>query len=451
MKPKGYKDLKHLPGRRGLPYFGTFFEFYKDAIKLWTRSQKDYGDVYYLEGLNRPTVNLIGTNTNKQILVDEAKNTSNKKAWDIILSDLFPNGLMLMDGEEHKYHRDIMRAAFTKSALQGYMNIMPSIVEKELQLLKHNSEIKFFPFYKMLTLKMASSVLFGFGEGDDLQKVNTAVSDIVRAAGAIPLKVPGSTYYKGIKGRKILQSYFKDQIKRKRSNPGQDLFSKLCIAESEDGNSYSDDEIVDHLIFVLMASHDTTAITLTFLSFFLAKHNNWQDKIREEINGFIKPLNDLSDLRRLSNLDLSIKETLRIHPPLTQVYRMLEKDMEVEGQNLPKDTVVSCTMQMTHIDERIWTDPQTFDPTRFSIDRKEHMKCPHAYAPFGAGPHFCIGHAFADMQIKLVMFHLLKTARLSCHSSYEVEVQQVPLQQPKDDLPLYYELIKENNGPSPAI
>ena len=135
-------------------------------------------------------------------------------------------------------------------------------------------------------------------------------------------------------------------------------------------------------------------------------------------------------------MSLVIKETLRIHPPLTQVLRKLTKDLNIEGHNVPKDSVVVCLMQMTHLDENTWSSPHSFDPMRFSEERKEDKRCPFSYAPFGAGQHHCIGYAFADMQIKLVMIELLKRFQLTVDPGYEPPIRDVPLKQPKDDLPI---------------
>ncbi len=442
MALRKYRDLKHLPGSRGNLLTGNFISFITDASSLWLNLKKKFGDVYYYRILHRNQVVLGGIDTNKKILVEEAKNTENKEAWETALSDLFPNSLMLMDGAEHKYHRSIMLDAFKKDPMQGYLSIMPSIIAKELSMLPSDDEVKLFPFYKNLTLRLATKVFFGLSEEEDLEPINKAISDIVSAAAAIPINLPFTTYRRGINGRKFLKKYFASIIHDKRANPGSDLFSKFCTAQNEDGQSYTDEEIVDHLIFVLMASHDTTAITLTWMSYFLAKHPQWQDKAREEVRTVDSSDLKVADFRQLEVLGNILKETLRIHPPLTMVVRKLLKDMEIKGQHIPEDTLVACVFQLTHHDERVWTDPDLFDPDRFSKERKEYMKCPYAYAPFGAGPHHCIGYSFAEVQIKLVMTQLLQQFSLSKDPNYEAPIQDVPLKQPKDDLPLNISKLK---------
>ena len=442
MALKGYKDLKHLPGSRGNLITGHFISFITNASGLWRKLKDRFGDVYYYRILHRNQVVLGGLDTNKRILVKEAKKTENKEAWETALSDLFPNSLMLMDGAEHKYHRSIMLDAFKKDALQGYLSIMPSIVKNELKSLPTDGVEKLFPFYKNLTLRLATQVFFGLSDTEDLTPINTAISDMVGASTAVPINLPFTSYRRGIRGRQYLKRYFRSIIHDKRKNPGSDLFSKLCVAQNEDGQTYTDEEIVDHLIFVLMASHDTTAITLSWMSYFLAKYPEWQTKARTEIAEINVNELRIADFRGMEVLGNILKETLRIHPPLTMVVRKLLEDMEINGHQIPSDTLVACVFQLTHHDERVWTNPDQFDPDRFSSNRKEHMKCPYAYAPFGAGPHHCIGYSFAEMQIKLVITEILQQYKLSCSADYTAVVQDVPLKQPKDNLPLNISKLK---------
>ncbi len=437
-----FKQLQHIPGDKGLPFIGTFIPFVRDATAYYTSQRKKHGDVFVSNSIFGASVVLCGPAANKFLLVDQAKFTTNKEAWEVSLSDLFPNGLMLMDGAQHKYHRSIMLDAFKKAPMQGYLDMMPELVDDLLHPLKGQSNLLFFPFFKQVTLKIAGNVFFGIPLTEDLSKVNTAVTDIVNASLAIPVNLPFSKYGKGIKGRQFLIKYFKSIIGERRTNPGNDLFSKLCQAKNEDGAQFTDQEIIDHLIFILMASHDTTAITLTLMSYFLAKNPEWQDKVRAEINTVnLQSPFQVKDLRQLEKLGLVMKETLRLHPPLIMVARKLEKEMIINDVRVPKNTAVNAVFQMTHLDADTWTNPMTFDPERFNKERKEQTKCPFSYAPFGAGPHHCIGYGFAEMSVKVVMMELLKQYKLSVPTGYECAIRDVPLKQPKDDLPMFISAI----------
>jgi cytochrome P450 len=89
--------------------------------------------------------------------------------------------------------------------------------------------------------------------------------------------------------------------------------------------------------------------------------------------------------------------------------------------------------------EEYWSAPNTFDPERFSDGRAEHKNHPYCWVPFSGGAHMCIGLHFAIMQIKLVMFEMLRNYRWSVPDGYEMPVQQSPISKPHDGLPVYFE------------
>ena len=434
--------LKHLPGDEGLPFFGHLFEFMADATGFYNRRRAKYGDIYKVHTLFGSSIVLAGPTANRFILIEQAKKTTNKEAWEMALSDLFPNGLMLMDGDRHKYHRNIMNQAFRKGPMQGYLDVMPSIIADTLSELEGKRRVLLFPFMKRLTLRLAARVFFGIEKRDEISQLYNSISDVVNAALALPINFPGTKYRKGVKGRAALVTYFNSIIAERRAHPGKDLFSRLCQAKSEEGDQFTDQEIIDHMIFVLMASHDTTAITLTLMSYHLAKYPAWQEKVRAEIEEHGKRSASMENLRHFENTSLVMKETLRLHPPLVTIVRKLEENIEVDGADIPKNTVVNVVLQSTHLDDRVWDRPGQFEPERFVAPRKEHSKCPYSYAPFGAGQHHCIGFSFAENQIKLVMIELISRFHLSVPEDYECPIGDVPLKHPKDQLPIYLNRIK---------
>ncbi len=432
-----YSDIHDIPGEAGLPIVGSLFKMMREGGDFYSNLRDKYGDVFKSRSLFGGGIILTGPAAVKFILVEESKFTTNQEAWEQALGELFPNGLMLMDGERHKHHRGIMHEAFKKEPMQGYLDIMPDIISKSLDELEGKQDVLFFPFAKELTISLASKVFFGISGKDNIQQLNKAITHIVNAALSLPIALPFTKFGKGLNGRKFLVNYFKSIISERRENPGKDLFSRLCLAKNEEGASFSDQEIIDHLIFVLMAAHDTTAITISFMTYFLAKHPDWQKRVHDEVMGFdIKDDLQAKDLRQLENIGLVMKETLRIHPPLTMVTRKLEKDMPLDGYVLPKDALVSVLFHCTHRDERVWDDPKRFDPLRFGKERREEQRCPFAYAPFGAGPHHCIGYQFAEIQIKLVMSELIRRYEVSVDKNYNCPIKDFPLKQPTDNLPI---------------
>ncbi len=438
-------NLSEIPGKTSslLPW-GDLLAFFKGYHKFKQKKLKKYGEIYKVKILNREISTLHDKDAARYTLVEHDKDFNSKEAWDLILKDLFPNGLMLMDGDTHKYHRSIIAEAFKKKPLEGYLEMMKKIVPTHISTW-NDPNPKLFPLLKEFTLEIALQVFFGINKNQQFSKINKAITDIVNASSALPIKLSFTTYGKGIKARKYLVSFFKELLPERKLNPKKDLFSILANAKNENGESLNDEQIVDHLIFILMAAHDTTASTQTSLCYFLAKHPEWQDKLRVEANEFYEEYGDsfsVRDLRKLEQFGLVLKETLRRFPPLVSIGRVATKDLDYKNYNIPKGTHVSVDIDQNHHNPEVWSCPAGFDPERFSKERSEHTQCPYTYTPFGAGAHYCIGFAFAEMQIKYEISKLLVSHEWSVDQGYEMPVKPVPLQVPKDGLPVKMKKIK---------
>jgi cytochrome P450 len=174
---------------------------------------------------------------------------------------------------------------------------------------------------------------------------------------------------------------------------------------------------------------------LTSLVYELARHPSWQDRLREEGRPHLDVVaNDR--LKELRELGWAIKETLRLHPPLVLIPRRTAAPVEFEGFTIPAGMSLSVSPAYTHRMEEYWASPEAFDPERFSEGRAEDRKVPFSYLPFGGGPHLCLGMFFAEMQAKLIAHHLLRRFRWSVPEGYRAEYRQVPIQAPRDRLPL---------------
>ena len=432
-------SLSHLPGATGLPFMGDTIRFLKKPQELFNRKQRQYGNIFKYRMFGREYVCIMGAEGNRFVLVEQTKHFSSKEGW-VLINELFHGGLMLQDGDEHKQHRGILQAAFKKEALQHYLEAMNPLIQEYSKKFVQQPEIKVFPCIKELTLQLAGKVFFDLDFSNNLQPINQAIINMVHASiTPLHINLPFTTYGKGMQGRKVLQAYFSGIIKERRQQPGNDMLSNLCLAKDDAGNTLSDDEIIDHLIFFIMAAHDTTASSLTSIIYELAVHQNWQQHLREECR--LLSIDTITDGRILQqNLDALektgwvIKETLRLHPPLILIPRKAHKDMQFENTNIPAGTNVTVLLYHNHQNSNYWSDPHSFDPNRFSAQINEHKNCPHAYAPFGAGQHFCLGHAFADLQMKLVLYHLLKNYTWQLPGNYQPVYTHIPIQHPKDGL-----------------
>ena len=401
-----------------------------------------FGDVVMQRAGRVNIVHLFGADAAQLCLMNPGQTFSNKKAWDMIIGRIFPNGLMLRDGVDHRYHRRLMQAGFKSKAMQGYLRQMTPQIERTLATWcdSQRNELAAYPAFKQMTLDLAATIFLGMDLGPGANKLNKAFEATVAASmPRIPLAIPGTILYRGIQARKFMCRYFLDQVANKRASKDQDMFALLCRAEDEEGNRYTDQEIVDHMIFLMMAAHDTTTSTLTSMVYLLAKHPDWQERLRAEVHSLgTEPLTHES-LAKMNQTDWVIKETLRLYPPLSTLPKFSNRSFEHNGYLIPSDTVVITYPIHTHYMEEYWDNPTMFDPERFSSGRSEHKRHHYSWVPFSGGAHMCIGLHFADMQIKLVIAELLRNFRVSVPTDYVMPVQQSPISKPKDKLPIVLE------------
>ncbi|MCZ6465055.1 MAG: cytochrome P450, partial [Proteobacteria bacterium] len=197
-----------------------------------------------------------------------------------------------------------------------------------------------------------------------------------------------------------------------------------------------DQEIIDHMIFLMMAAHDTTTSTLTSITYELAKHPEWQERVREESRALGQPAISFEDVERLEGLTWVMRETLRRYPPLPVIPRIATEDFSFGGFRIPAKSMVIVSPIHTHRMDEWWDEPGRFDPERFSPARAEHERHTHSWIPFGGGPHHCIGLRFAEVQVMAVVHQMVQRYRWSVPDGYEMPVQQAPISKPRDELPI---------------
>jgi cytochrome P450 len=185
-----------------------------------------------------------------------------------------------------------------------------------------------------------------------------------------------------------------------------------------------------------MAAHDTTTSALATIAYALARHPQWQARLRALCAEPGKAAPEHQDLARLEMIDWVLREALRLYPPLTIILRRTIRDCEFQGHRIPRNVPVMVYPVATHRQSEWWTEPEAFDPERFSPARAEHRRHPFAWAPFGGGAHMCLGLHFAEMQVKAVLMPLLLRAEWSVAPGYEAPFQLAPLVRPSDGLPL---------------
>jgi cytochrome P450 len=412
--------------------------------EMQTRVHRELGPVVVMGGGRFANVFLFGPDANRAVLLDRADSLSSRAPWMMIMGTIFPNGLLLRDGTEHRHHRKIMHEAFKRPVLREYVERMNPAIERGLAAFGGGggARLRAFDAFKALTLDIAASIFVGVDLGRESRRMNEAFEAMVAAA--MPgLKIPFvGRHHRGLMGRRYLLELLRGMIEKKRGDAGADLFSRLCRARSETGEFFSDAEVLDHMVFLMMAAHDTTTSTLTSLTFELAAHPEWQERVREESLALGDDHPDLDALDRLESLSFSMQETLRRYPPLPVIPRTTLSDFEWEGYRIPAGKMLVVSPIHTHYMPEWWDAPERFDPERFAPGREEQERHTHSWIPFGGGTHMCIGRRFAEAQVRLVAHQLVRRYRWSVPAGYRMPVQQAPISKPVDGLPIDLEAIR---------
>lgn len=432
--------LEPVPGDAGLPYIGYALDYMRDPIKAYDKRFQEHGPVSWFRFAGRPWVVLIGPDAVGAALQNRDRALLSGPGWRALIGPFFDRGLMLMDGEEHTAHRRIMAQAFTRNRLALYTDAMHPSIERTLDTWVPKAGFRAYPAIKELTLSLATEIFMGGAEGSsaqEMREVNRAFIGCVQAATAIiRYPLPGTRWRRGIQGRKRLEAFFRRYLPARRATEGNDIFSVFCHVESEDGERFSDDDVVNHMIFLMMAAHDTSTITLSTAMQYLGQFPEWQQRCRAESEALGTPTPGFSQLDELSSLDLVIKECQRLVTPVPGVVRRAGTDTEILGHFIPKGTLVNVGVHYSHHMAELWPDPERFDPERFSPERREDRVHPHAWTPFGGGVHRCLGQHFSGAEIKTVLHHLLLRYEWDVPADYVAPMNFTSLPYPDDGGPI---------------
>jgi cytochrome P450 len=436
--------LAHIPGEDGWPIVGNTFHALRDPVRHTEKMHQKYGAIYRESLFGVRSVAMLGPEANELVLFDHDKNFSSSQGWGFLLDRLFPRGLILMDFEEHRLHRRALGVAFKPAPMKAYLRALNSGISRRIAEWHlagsgqgSHTDFCFYPAIKQLTLDLAASSFLGIELGPQTNKLNRAFVHMVAAiTGVVRTPFPGTQMWKGVRGRESIIAFFSREIQMRRAGQEKDLFSELCRATKEDGSLLTDQEIADHMSFLMMAAHDTLTSSVTSLVYFLGKHPDWQDKLRAEMHGLNLPPGTLLPYERLGELallEMAFKEAMRINPPVPGIPRAALRDFQFQGHHIPAGTRVAINPHFTHRMPEIWPEPLKFDPMRFAM---EAVRARHKYAwvPFGGGAHMCLGLHFAYMQVKSFFYHLLTTTVVSLAPRYVPQWQVWPIPKPRDGL-----------------
>ena len=416
-----------VPVIPSLPIIGHSLPFQRNALKFTSEMQEKYGDVFQISLLNEKFIALLTPESTKDIFLDKDDLFSSKEGWAVSLGPTFENGLMLRDFDDHKYHRTLLQDSFRHDAIHGYLEIIQPIINQWVENLKKAGSFNLYQSVKQLMFDISLSLFFLDVKQNESEKLNRLFMDsIASATSAIRWPLPFTKMKKGLKAREFLLDYFESKAGLIKDDSKKTLFAELVNTNKGDAG-LTNFEIAEHMIFLLLAAHDTTTITLTNSIYSLSQNVDFRNDLIKEANEVNH--SDISSLKNGLVGESIFKEAMRYYPPVPFSIRYVVRDTEIQSYPLKAGTYVTISPLLLHHDDRYWDNPDAFDPYRF-IDPNYHNK---AYFPFAGGAHTCLGKFFASYIYKNVIYKFVQNID-NFEIDESLEIRPTPIPHPVKDV-----------------
>ena len=436
-------DLKRVaPGPKGHLISGSLPEFVKSRLDFLTDLARQYGDICSFRLGPKRIFLLNHPDLIEQVLVTDAKHYV-KHFGARVYKPVLGNGLVTSEGDY--WLRQLCQPAFLPRRLAGYGPTMVALTQKmiaddwsEGQLVDVHYEMS------RITSAIALKTLFNLDRGPEADDYTESLRDVFQRLSIrfrrllhVPHWIPTPNNVRMRRSLRRLQALVDGFIRqgRARKTPGDDLLSRLIEAQDEDGTRMTDEQLRDEAMTLYLAGHETTALTLSWTWFALARHPQAEEKLVSEwsqVLGGREPT--VEDLPRLVYTEYVITEAMRIYPPVYLVGREPLSDREVGGYLLPRGSTAFMSQWVTHRDPRFFDEPLEFRPERWADGLAKRLP-KYAYFPFGGGPRVCIGNGFAMMEAVLLLATIGQQYRFTLEPEPEVTFDLGITLLPKDGIP----------------
>ncbi|XP_025222653.1 docosahexaenoic acid omega-hydroxylase CYP4F3-like isoform X2 [Theropithecus gelada] len=349
------------------------------------------------------------------------------------------DGLLISAGDKWRWHRHLLTPAFHFKILKPYVKIFndsANIMHAKWQrlALEGSARVDMFEHISLMTLDILQKCAFSFDS--HCQEKPSEYIDAILELTALVVKrnqhiflQADFLYFLTPNGRRFRRACdivhnFTDAIiqERRRTLTSQgvddllqakaksktlDFIDVLLLAKDENGKELSDEDIRAEADTFMFAGHDTTASGLSWVLYNLARHPKYQEHCRQEVQELLKNRDpkeiEWDDLVQLPFLTMCLKESLRLHSPVSRIQRCCTQDVVLpDGRVIPKGNTCIVSIFGIHHNPSVWPDPEVYDPFRFDPENLQ-KRSPLAFIPFSAGPRNCIGQTFAMAEMKVVL------------------------------------------------
>ncbi|KAK7318772.1 hypothetical protein RJT34_03479 [Clitoria ternatea] len=416
-----HPNLDLPPGNLGWPIVGETFEFMRACLEgnmtkfLGEKMDKYDSRVFKTSMFGDPIVVFCGPAGNKFLFSNENKNV--QVWWPSSVRKLLRLSLVNKVGDEAKMMRRLLMSFLNAETLRNFLPKMDTIAQHHIMThWEGKDEVLVYPIVQLYTFELACCLFLSIEDSVHITKLSSKFEEFLKGIIGFPINLPGTRFHSAMKAANAIRKEIKMILKKrkvdleeKRAAPAQDLLSHLIVTSDPSGRFMTEMEIIDNILLLLFAGHDTSRSVLSLVMSYLGKLPQvYEHVLKEQVEisegkeaGELLQWEDVQKMRYSWNV---ASEVMRLSPPVGGAYREAIKDFTYADYNIPKGWKLHWNTGSSHKDPTLFQNPETFDASRF----EGAGPTPYSYVPFGGGPRMCLGQEFARLEILVFMHNIVK-------------------------------------------
>lgn len=411
--PGGLREAPMLSG--GVPILGHTVEFVRGALELLFRANREHGEVAAINVLNRQMFALFGPEAHEAVFRAPDRTLNPQDAYKI-MTPVFGKG-MVYDAPPDKMNEQLkmLLPALKDKRMRNYGEIILDEVEQSIASWGEAGTIDLVDYCRVLTNFTSSACLIGpeFREGmsEEFARVYHDLERGVTPLSYIHNDLPLPSFRRRDRARDRMVEMISGIVDSRRHSGrvGEDFLQTLMDAKYKHGAPLTDDEITGMLLAAMFAGHHTSSVTTAWTLIELLQQPEHLGRVVNELDARFGDDGAVTfqSLRDIPETEYAVKESLRLHPPLFMLVRVVKEAFSFKDYHFPVGSWLIVSPTVAHHLPDVFENPTQFDPQRFAPPREEDKR-DYAYIPFGGGRHKCMGNAFALLQVKAILAVLLR-------------------------------------------
>lgn len=391
-------------------------EILKNPLPFHNQNFEEHGDVFRLKlGFKNSVVFVRDASLAEYVLQKNQKNYTKSKIQTKDLVKYIGKGLLTAEGKHWKKQRKLIQPAFHKKQLEHLLDNVKNAILSEYDRIVPNTQIDIFPILNDLAFQTVVKSLFNSAVNQDAINRLQYITEIAQKMLVRELRQPYLGWWFRWSGEIKKHTDLTDEArqilkgivnKRRASKEKQnDLLDMLLDARYDDGSAMEEQQLIDEILILFTAGHETTSNALTFTLQLLALHPQWQEKIYEERLALKSETDDLMDMvTKSKTCQQVLEEAMRLYPPAYFIDRVNIAPDSFNGLHFEAGTNLLLSVYEMHRHTKLWENPLDFMPERFNEGSRKFSS---HYFPFGAGPRKCIGNNFAMFEMIIAVSELV--------------------------------------------